>query len=87
MGICSTCKRKSRLYYQIKLLQAEELGNIFSSLGKASEKVGKKILNFPGRAIEPAAYIGTAAATKNSKLNAATAPDFTKFVHQLKGLY
>ena len=54
---------------------------------KAAKNVGKKILNNPARASEIAANIGTAAANKNPKLIAATAPDILRFVHQGKGLY
>ena len=42
------------------------------------QNVGKKFLNNPGRALELAANIGTAAASKNPKLFAATAPDIIK---------
>ena len=47
----------------------------------------KKTLNNSGRALEVAANIGTAAASKNPKLIAVTALDVVKFVHQGKGLY
>ena len=47
----------------------------------------KKFLNNPARALEIAANLGTAAATKNPKLIAASAPDVIKFVSQGKGLY
>ena len=58
------------------------MGNFFKHLGSAAKNVEKKILNNPGRALEIAANIGTAAAIKNPKLIAATAPDIIKFVHQ-----
>ena len=45
----------------------------------------KKILKNPGKALEIAANIGTAAASKNLKLIAATAPNVIKFVHQEEG--
>ena len=45
------------------------------------------ILNNSGRALELAANIGTAAASKIPKLIAATATNNLKFVHQPKGLY
>ena len=73
--------------FLIKKIQAEGLGDFFRGIGKAAKSVGKKILNNPGRALELAANIGTAAASKNPKLIAATAPDIIKFVHQGKGLY
>ena len=67
------------------------MGDFFKHLGKAAgsaaKNFGKKILNNPGRALEIAANIGTAAASKNTKLIAATAPEVFKFIHQRKGLY
>ena len=90
-GTCSTCKRNKSLIVSDQTIQAEGLGDFFKHLGKATAKaaknVGKKILSNPGRALELAANIGTAAASKNPKLIAATAPDIIKFVHQGKGLY
>ena len=86
-GTCSTCKRNESLIVSDQTIQAEGLGDFFRGIGKAAKGVGKKILNNPGRALELAANIGTAAASKNPKLIAATAPDIIKFVHQGKGLY
>ena len=86
-GTCSTCKRNKSLIVSDQTIQAEGLGDFFRGIGKAAKSVGKKILNNPGRALELAANIGTAAASKNPKLIAATAPDIIKFVHQGKGLY
>ena len=63
------------------------MGDFFKHIGKAAKNVGKKILNNPGRALELAANIGTAAASKNPRMIAATASDIIKFVHQGKGLY
>ena len=68
-------------------INGEALGDFFKHLGSAAKNVGKKILNNPGRALEISANIGTAAASKNPKLIASTAPDIIKFVHQGKGLY
>jgi len=86
-GTCSICKRNKSLIVSDQTIQAEGLGDFFRGVGKAAKSVGKKILNNPGRALEIAANIGTAAASKNPKLIAATAPDIIKFVHQGKGLY
>ena len=93
-GTCSICKRNKSLIVSDQTIQAEGLSNFFRGIGKAAKNtaklathVGKKILNNPGRALEIAANIGTAAASKNPKLIAATAPDIIKFVHQGKGLY
>ena len=86
-GTCSTCKRNKSLIVSDQTIQAEGLGNFFEHLGSAAKNVGKKILNNPGRALEIAANIGTAAASKNPRMIAATAPDIIKFVHQGKGLY
>ena len=86
-GTCSTCKRNKSLIVSDQTIQAEGLGDFFRGIGKAAKNVGKKILNNPGRALELAANIGTAAASKNPRMIAATAPDIIKFVHQEKGLY
>ena len=63
------------------------MGNFLKHLGKAAKSVENKILNNPGRALEIAANIGTAAASKNPRLLAAFAPDVIEFVHHGKGLY
>ena len=84
---CSTCKRNKSLIVSDQTIQAEGLGDFFRGIGKAAKSVGKKILNNPGRALELAANIGTAAASENPKLIAATAPDIINLVHQGKGLY
>ena len=90
-GTCSICKRNKSLIVSDQTIQAEGLSNFFRKAAKNTAKlashVGKKILNNPGRALEIAANIGTAAASKNPKLIAATAPDIIKFVHQGKSLY
>ena len=86
-GTCSTCKRNKSLIVSDQTIQAEGLGNFFKHLSSAAKNVGKKILNNLGRALELAANIGTAAASKNPRMIAATAPDIIKFVQQGKGLY
>ena len=86
VGTCSTCKRKKSLIVSDQTITAEELGDFFKHFGKAAKNVGKKILNNRGREPELAANIGTAAASKNPRMIAATAPDIIKFVHQGKGL-
>ena len=86
-GTCSTCRRNKSLIVSDQTIQAEGLGDFLKHLVSAAKNVGKKILNNPGRALEIAAIIGTAAASKNPKRIAATAPDIIKFVHQGKGLY
>ena len=86
-GTCSTCKRNKSLIVSDQTKQAEGLGDFFRGIGKPAKSVGKKILNNPGRALELAANIGTAAASKIPRMIAATAPDIIKFVHQGKGLY
>ena len=82
-----TCNRKKSLIVSERTIDGEGLGDFFKHLGSAAKNVGKKILNNPGRALEIAANIGTAAASKNPRMIAATAPDIIKFVHQGKGLY
>ena len=86
-GTCSTCKRDKSLIVSDRTIQAEGSGDFFRSIGNAAKYVGKKTLSNPGRALELAANFGTAAAIKNPRMIAATAPDVIKFVHQGKGLY
>ena len=85
-GVCVTCRRNKSLIVSDQTIAAEGLGDFFKHIGKAAKNVGKKIFNNPGRASELAANIGTAAASKNPKLIAATAPDIIKIVHEGKGL-
>ena len=84
-GTCVTCKRNRSLIVSDPTITAEGLGDFFKHIGKAARNVGKKTLNNPARALEISANIGTAAASKNPKLIAATAPEVIKFVHQGKG--
>ena len=86
-GTCSTCKRNRSIIVSDQTIQAEGLSDFFRGVGKADKNVGKKWLNYSWRALELAAKIGTAAASKNPWMIAATAPDIIKFVHQGKGLY
>ena len=86
-GTCTTCKRNKSLIVSDQTIAGEGLGDFFRHIGKAAKNVGKKILNNPARALEIAANIGTAAASENPELIAATAPEVIKFVHQGNGLY
>ena len=86
-GTCKMCSRDKNLIVSDRTINGEGLGDFFKHLGSAAKNVGEKILNNPGRALEIAANIRTAAASKNPKRIAATAPDVIKFVHQGKGLY
>ena len=86
-GNCVTCNRNKSLIVSERTIEGERLGDFFKHLASAAKNVGKKILNNPARALEIAANIGTAAASKNPRLIAATAPDVIKFEHQGKGLY
>ena len=54
-------------------------------IGKAAKNTAKKISIIPGRALERAANIGTAAASKKPKLIAATAPEFYKSYSSREG--
>ena len=86
-GTCSTCNRNKSLIVSDQTIQAEGLCDFFKHLRKAAKNVRKKIFNNPGKALEVAANIGTAAASKNPRMITATAPDFIKFVRQKMGLY
>ena len=73
-GTCMIFSRNKSLIVSDRTISGEGLGDFFKHLGSAAKNVGKKILKNPGRALELAANIGTAAASKNPKLIAATAP-------------
>ena len=73
-GNCMICNRNKSLIVSERTIDGEGLGDFFKHVGSAAKNVGKKILNNPGRALEIAANIGTAAASKNPRLIAATAP-------------
>ena len=85
-GNCMICNRNKSLTVSEQTIDGEGLGDFFKHLGSAAKNVGKKLLNNLGRALEIAANIETAAASKNPRMIAATAPDVIKFVHQGKGL-
>ena len=78
-GKCVTCKRNKSLIETDLTIAGEGLGDFIKHIGK--------VLNNLGRALEFAANIGIAAASKNPKLIAAAATDVMNFVHQRKGLY
>ena len=86
-GTCAKCNRNKSHIVSDQTIEAEGLKDFFKNVGKAAKNVGKKILNNPVRALEIATQLSTAAATKNPKLIASTAPDVLKFVHQGRGLY
>ena len=83
-----TCKTNKSLEVSDQTIQAEGLGDFFDHLGKAATNT-TKIKKNPGRALGKTAIIGTgtAAASKNPKLIAATAPDFINNIRQGKDLY
>ena len=86
-GTCSTCKKNKSLKVSDQTIQAEGLGDFFRGVEKAAKTVGRKILNNPGKALELAANIGTAAASKNPRMIAATAIEIIEFVHQGNALH
>ena len=63
-GNCVMCNRNKSLIVSERTLEGEGLGDFFKHLGSAAKNVGKKILKNPARALEIAANIGTAAASK-----------------------
>ena len=43
VGMCSTCKRKKLLIVSDQIIQAEGMGNVFSSLGEITGKLASQI--------------------------------------------
>ena len=91
VGQCSICNRKKSMIVSDNTIQAEDLGGFFKNLGKISAKAGKKlaknVLTNPGRALDLAAKIATAAATKSPKAALSTLPEVINFYHTGKSLY
>ena len=72
-------------------IQAEGLGSFFKILGKVSAKVEKKLttngLKNPGRSLEIAANVATAASSRNPEAALSTLPEVINFYHTGKSLY
>ena len=71
--------------------QAEGLGDFFKNLGKKGPNVSKKmaenVLKNPSRALDIAANIATAAASRNPKNVMSTIPELITFYNTGKGLH
>ena len=91
IGYCSICNRKKFMTVSDNTIKAEGLSSFFKNLGKISAKAGKKlaknVISNPGRALDLAAKIATAAATKSPKAALSTLPELIIFYHTGKGLY
>ena len=91
IGFCSVCNRKKSMTVSDDTIQAECLGDFFKNLGKkglkVSKKMAKNVLSNPGRALDLAAKIATAAASRNSKQVLSTLPELITFYNTGKGLY
>ena len=91
VGKCAICNRKKTMIVSDNVIQAEGLGDFFKNLGKIPAKAGKKlaknVLSNPGRALDLAAKIASAAATKSPKAALSTLPEVIKFNHEGRGLY
>ena len=72
-------------------IKPEGLGDFFKNLGKkglnVSKKMAKYVLSNPGRALDLAAKIATAAASRNSKQVLSTMPALITFYNTGKCLY
>ena len=91
VGKCVICNRKKTMIVSDNVIQAEGLGDFFKNLGKVSSKAAKKLaknaLKNPGRFLEIAANVATAAASRNPKAALSTLPEVIKFYHEGRGLY
>ena len=65
IGYCSICSRKKSMTVNDTTIQRERSGNFFKNLGKkglnVSKKMAKNVLSNPGRALDLAAILATAA--------------------------
>ena len=67
MGICVKCRRNRSMTVSDATIEAEGLKYFFKSVGKATVNFGKKVANYPVRALEIASKIGSAAASRNPR--------------------
>ena len=72
-------------------IKAGGLSSFFKNLGKISSKAGKtlatNVLKHRGRALESAANVATAAASRNPKAAISILPEVLNFYHTGKGVY
>ena len=72
VGQCSLCFGKKSMIVSDNMIKDKSLCDFFKNLGESSVKVGKKIaknvLKNPGRALDIAANIVTAAASRSYKM-------------------
>ena len=74
-----------------KTIKAEDLGSLFTNLGKISAKAGKKLatneFKKPGRSLEITSKIATAAASRSRIAALSSQSVVTNFYHTGKGFY
>ena len=56
-GTCAICRRKRSMTVSDATIEAEELKDLFESVGKATVNFGKNLANNPVRALEKAIKI------------------------------
>ena len=90
IGYCSICNRKNPMTVSDNTIKAKGLSDLFMNLGKkginVSGKMAKNVLNNPTRALDIAAKIATAAASRNPKNKRKSLPELITFCNT-KGLY
>ena len=85
------CDERKSMVVSDKAIQAEGLGDFFKSLVKkwfnVSKKLAKNVFSILSRALDFAANIATAAASKNAENVMSTLPELITFYKTGKGLY
>ena len=85
-GTCTICRRNKSMIVSDNTIEAEGLKDFFKGVGKAAKSFGKKVINNPGRALEIAATVGQAAASRKPSQALAATSDILKFAQTGKGL-
>ena len=78
-GNCVKCKKNKSMTVSDATIEAEGLKDFFKSVGRATVNFGKKVAQYPVRALEIASKIGSAAASRNPRAALSVTPDLIKF--------
>ena len=85
-GNCVKCRRNKSMTVSDATMEAEGLKDFFKSVGNATVNFGKKVANYPVRALEIASKIGSAAASRNPRAALSATPDLIKFATTGEGI-
>ena len=83
---CVKCKRNKSMTVSDATIEAEGLKDFSKSVGRATVNFGKKVANYPVRALEITSKKGSAATSRNSRAALSATPDLIKFATTGEGI-